>query len=57
MTKKSKKINFCSKKVAKKIEDRYLTPSFLDRVNLVHQIYIQKNNKYKSWLNDNSIKK
>ena len=53
MASKNNKINFCSSKIAKKIEEKYLTPSFTDRINLVHQIYIQKNSKHKSWVNRN----
>jgi|TARA_B100000795_G_C22451009_1_gene305591 hypothetical protein len=54
MTSKTKKINFCSQKIAKKIEESY-SPSFIDRFNLVHHVNLHKNYKYKSWVKDNKI--
>ena len=52
MVSKSKtKINFCSQKIAKKIEESYI-PSFIDRYNLVHQVNLHKNYKYKSWMEE-----
>jgi len=54
MANKSKtKINFCSQKIAKKIEESYI-PTFIDRFNLVHQVNLHKNYKYKSWMDQNS---
>jgi len=54
MVNKSKtKINFCSQKIAKKIEESYI-PTFIDRFNLVHQVNLHKNYKYKSWMDQNS---
>ena len=51
--KSKKKINFCSQKIAKKIEETY-TPSFIDRFNLVHQVNLHKNYKYKSYMDEDS---
>ena len=57
MINKSKtKINFCSQKISKKIEESYI-PSFIDRFNLVHQVNLHKNYKYKSWMEQNSTTK
>ena len=54
MARKSKrKINFCSQKIAKKIEKSYI-PSFKDRFNLVHQVNLHKNYKYKSYMEEGS---
>ena len=57
MVNKSKaKINFCSQKIAKKIQESYI-PTFIDRFNLVHQMNLYKNYKYKSWVDPNSVTK
>ncbi|MDC0861161.1 hypothetical protein OAQ08_01000 [Alphaproteobacteria bacterium] len=52
-SKSKKKINFCSQKIVKKIEESYI-PSFIDRFNLVHQVNLHKNYKYKSYMEEDS---